>query len=131
MLVFDRDVEVAEFVGNLIGKKIVPPFASMGVERDGKLVGGAIFNNWTGADIEMTLAGPGMLSRGVMRALAHYAFVQAGCRRVSMTVRLSNSLVRKLAKRCGFRIEGIKRHGYPDEDAIIFGLLADDFPWKK
>lgn len=128
-IVTGRDLEVARMVGDLIGFTLSPPFVSIGVSRGGDLVGGAVFNCWTGPDIHMTIAGPGVLSRQTMKAFATYAFVQAGCRRVSMTVRASNHLVHRLAGRCGFKIEGIKRRGYGNEDAIIYGLLPEDFPW--
>ncbi len=130
-LVFGRDGEVADLVGYLTGLRFSPPFVALGIARNDGLIGGAVFNGFNGADIHLSMAGPGILSRGVMRALAHYAFVQAGCRRVSMTVRTSNVTVHRLARRCGFQIEGVKERGYPDEDAIMYGLLPEKFPWLK
>ena len=130
-LVFGRDVEVAGLVSEQIGANIVPPYVGVGVAKDGVLIGGAIFNVYTGADICLTIAGRGILTRKVMKALAEYAFLQAKCRRVSMTVRLSNREVHHLAGRCGFKIEGMKQRAYDDEGAIMYGLLPEDFPWLK
>lgn len=130
-VVVGRDFEVATFVGGILEEAFSPPYVTIGVASHGRLVGGAVFNGFTGSDVELTIAGFGILSRGVMRAFAHYAFEQAGCRRVSMTVRTSNHLVHRLAGRCGFKIEGVKRRAYGNEDAILYGLLPEDFPWKR
>lgn len=131
-IVTGRDVDVAALVGASIGAAIVPPYVGIGVERDGVLVGGAIFNVYTGSDIYLTIAGKGILRRPFMRALAEYAFIKAGCRRVSMTVKLHNECgIHKLAEKCGFVVEGMRKRAYPDDDGVLYGLLPENFPWLK
>lgn len=128
-LVFGRDQEVAAFVGNLLGREFVPPFTAIGVEEQGQLAGGAVFNTFTGPDVEISVAGFRCWRRGVFRAFAHYVFVQLGCVRCTVSVRANDRYTQVLAKKFGFRIEGVKRRGFGDQDSIIFGLLAGECRW--
>ncbi|TIS09885.1 MAG: hypothetical protein E5X10_22875 [Mesorhizobium sp.] len=57
--------------------------------------------------------------------------MQLGCVRCSITVRATDFYTQSLAHKFGFRIEGIKRLGFGDQDAIIFGLLAGECRWLE
>ena len=128
-LVFGRDVEVAQWVARRLDLVIVPPYAAIGATRDGRtLCAGAVFNQWNGANLEVTLYGPGCLSRGAIRAVCHYAFSQVGARRLSAVTRRSNKAMQRLLPRLGFRFEGVARRyfgPYRRDDALRFVLFPD------
>lgn len=119
---------VAEFVARHVQSRFVPPFTAIGVERDGAIVAGIVFNCWTGPDIELTVASlPGGVSRTLLRAAADYVFRQSGCIRASFTT--ENRSVVELAKRLGGQTEGRKRHLYGrGRHGVVLGILRED--WK-
>ncbi|CDZ50418.1 GNAT family N-acetyltransferase [Neorhizobium galegae] len=120
------DARVADFVSRLVNKPFVPPFTAMGVERDGEVVGGAVFNVFEGADIHVSVAGRGF-SREFLTSVGDYVFRQLACER--MTVITEQPSVVRIAEKLGGEIEGlIRNHFGRDRDAILVGILKDD--WK-
>ena len=85
-----------------------------------------MFNDYEARNIEVTVVGTGW-SRKVLRQIADYVFNQLQCNRASFTTRASNAAVRGFIERLGARQEGIRRAYYADDDAVIFGLLRDEF----
>jgi hypothetical protein len=99
----------------------------MGIERDGEIVAGVVFNNWAARDIDVTVAGErGAFTRGFLRAVGEYVFSTLECLRMSITTRQEH--VKDIAMRLGAKPEGVKRnrHG-KGQDAIMLGILAEDW----
>src|SRR3990167_1276757 len=133
-LLFGDDERVAKWAARNLGlcrmgafnAGFVRPFVAVGVTRDKELIGAAIFNNYDGSDVSLTVVGRGVMFRGVFRALAFYAFDQLMCERVSATVRVENVRMLNIAERLGFKREGLIRKKYGDADAVILGLLKEE-----
>lgn len=121
------DERVARFVGERVGHVIVPPFTCMGIERDGKIVAGVVFNCFTGGDVEVTIAGKGW-TRGFIAAVGRYAFGDLGCGRMSVTTERPKVVC--YAERLGGQVEGMKRNFYgPGRNAVLVGILRDE--WRR
>ena len=119
------DARVSEFVSAQINTLIFPPFTCAGIERDGRIIAGAVFNCFTGADIEATIAGHGW-TRGFIRAVGQYVYGQLGC--VRMQVSTEQELVARFAERLGGKREGIMRDKFgKGRDGILIGILADEY----
>lgn len=121
------DERVVWFVSAKVGTRFYMPYTAMGVERDGAILGGAVFNCFTGPDVEMTVAGEARaFTRGFYRAVYRYLFGQLGCERVSITTE-SLDVVR-LAERLGAQVEGMKRNCFGrGRDAFLLGILKDEW----
>ena len=126
-LVFSENERVAAFVAAQIGVPFFhPPYQAIGWENPaGELVGGAIFNRWNGASIELTIAGRGTVCRGSWRAMAHYAFEQLKARRVTVVVKAGNTRVREMAARFGFKPEAYLEGWFTDDDGVMFGITKE------
>ena len=122
------DDRVARFVGAQIDAIIYPPFTCIGIERNGEIIAGAIFNCFTGHDVELTLAGQGW-NRPFLRAIGEYPFGQLGCYRVQMTT--EQEKVAEYAERLGARREGLLRGKFgPGRDGIVLGILAHEYKFR-
>lgn len=132
-LVLDQQERVAEFVRVLIPhvESWGDWYAAIGLESDGDLVSGVVYNLYSGSNIAMHVAGvgPHWLSRSYLRAAFRYPFVQLGCRRVTGLVPASNAAARRFDEHIGFQREGLMRHALPDDDIIVYGLLREDCRW--
>lgn len=116
---------VAAFVGARIDAIIYPPFTAMGIERRGELIAGAVFNCFTGHDIEVTVAGHGW-TRGFIQAVGDYVYRQMGCVRMQITT--EHQFVAHLAERLGGKREGILRDKFGrGKNGILVGILAEEF----
>lgn len=122
------DERVARYVGERCSTVIYPPYTAMGLEKDGRIVAGVVFNCFTGHDIAVTVAGEqGAFTRSFIRAVGQYVFAQIGCLRMSITTEQPN--VVELAKRLGAQVEGVKRNHFgAGRDGFLLGLLKED--WK-
>lgn len=126
--VYDKDA-CAEFAARVLraDKNWGPWFECIGLERDGNIVAVAVFNDYTGDNIELTVASEGRWAfRGVIRRALHYAFREQGCKRITAHIRPSNERALSAARRVGFKDEGRARRWFGNEDAIILGLLPDE-----
>ena len=122
------DERVARFVGAQIGCIIYPPFTCMGLEQDGEIVGGAVFNCFTGHDVELTVAGKGW-TRAFYRAVGEYVFGQLGCVRFQMTT--DQESVAQLAERLGGKREGVLRDKFGrGRDGIVLGVLEQEYRFR-
>jgi RimJ/RimL family protein N-acetyltransferase len=120
------DERVARFVGQRVDRIIYPPFTCMGIERDGEVIGGVVFNCYTGHDIHVTVAGSGW-TKGFLADVGQYLFGALKVGRV--TVVTEQVKVVRLAERLGGQIEGcLRNHFGPGRDGYVCGILASE--WK-
>jgi RimJ/RimL family protein N-acetyltransferase len=121
------DDRVARFVGARVGTIIYPPFTAMGLERAGEIIGGIVFNCFTGRDIHISVAGSGW-TRGFLQEAGRYVFGQLGCARVTLIT--EQAAVAALAHRLGGRTEGLLRDFFgPGRDGVLIGILREDYPY--
>ncbi len=119
------DDRVAKFVSEEVGAALVPPFTAMGIERDGEITAGVVFNCFEGADVHFTAAGKGW-TKEFMRAVGDYVFRQLGCLR--MTATTEQESVVALACKLGGQIEGrMRNHFGVGRDGVIIGVLAEEY----
>lgn len=119
------DERVAQFVSDKIGAALVPPFTAMGIERNGEITAGVVFNCFEGADVHFTAAGKGW-TKEFMRAVGDYVFRQLGCLR--MTATTEQESVISLARKLGGQVEGrMRNHFGVGRDGIIIGVLAEEY----
>lgn len=121
------DERVVRFVSEQIGAGIYPPYTAVGIEDGDQIVAGVVFNCFTGANVEATVAGRrGAFTRSFLRAVGRYAFDRLQCERVTLTSE-QNEVI-DLAQRCGGRIEGVMRNFYgKGRDAVVVGILRDEW----
>lgn len=121
------DERVAKFVGERVNRIILPPFTAMGIEKDGQIVGGAVFNCFTGHDVHATVAGSGF-TRGFLAEVGCYAFSSLGCIRI--TAITEQPKVVRLAEKLGGQVEGLLRDYFgPERDGFLIGILKENYPW--
>lgn len=123
------DDRVARFVSERLGAQFCPPFTCMGIETDGAVTAGVIFNQFEGPNVHVTAAGSGW-SVAFMRALGRYIYEQLGCLRMTLTT--ESEEVAGYALRLGGEVEGRMTDYYGDgRDGIIVGVLRKRWKFGK
>ena len=132
-LVLDRREEVAAWVAAHLGiAHFDEPYQAIGFERSGQLVGGHVYEGMTEHDIRIHIAGSGAVARGSCRVFWDYVFNQLKRKRVTAIIRSRNDRMRSIVERLGFQREGECRLYFGDDNAVIYGLLADEAsPWMR
>lgn len=122
------DGRVMEFVSEQVKQPFFPPYTCLGIERNGKIVAGCVFNCYTRNDIQLTAAGKGW-TKGFLRQVYAYIYDQLGCLR--MTVTTEQPEVVLLAERLGGKVEGLMRNFFGEgRDAFIMGILKEDWKYR-
>jgi RimJ/RimL family protein N-acetyltransferase len=122
------DERVALFVSQKVGKGFVPPFTAMGIEQDGEIICGCIFNVFEGTDCHVSIAGSGW-TRSFCREVGRYVFDQLGY--IRMTALTEAPEVVGFAERLGGQVEGLLRNHFgPGRDAFVIGLLREEYKFR-
>ena len=110
-----------------LGCTFADPCEVIGIlDRTGRPIGAALFNDRSCRNIELTVYGPGAFRRDVCRQIAAYCFDQMRCERITVRTRYGNEKVRAIIERFGWKPEGILRNFYGDDDAVIYGMLRTE-----
>jgi hypothetical protein len=128
MLVNYLAEKVGVGVESLVGKM---PFEVLAVIRGGRGLGAVLYTNYRETSIEMCWAGePGWVTRGDLRSIFSYPFIQLGCLRASGCIKRSNSASRLFAARIGCREIGVLEDEYgPGADGILYTITRDKCRW--
>jgi RimJ/RimL family protein N-acetyltransferase len=127
---------IAGYFTRNTGYPVHPPFTAMGWVKDGELVGQMIFNNYTGANLDIHLYFPGGGLRKVVRQAYDYVFNRVGCVRLTAKVYSDNQKLLRLLNRLGFVYECTQKDYYLFHgrliDAEVYKLTLETIPdWVK
>ncbi len=123
------DARVIEYVNAKVGTILRPPLTALGLDIDGEIVAGVVFNDFNGFNVEVTVAGDRKaFTRAFIRRVGQYVFEELDCLRMSITT--GSQDVAALAIRLGAQTaEGRKKNLYgAGRDGIILGILREN--WK-
>jgi hypothetical protein len=133
-LIYDQPNRVAQWVfDRLPHSDDATAYSAIGLEHDGELIVGVLFNSFTRFDIDMTVAAkPGVLwRRKWVVPMFRYPFVQLGCQRVSARCASLNHKSASVLLHLGFKPEGCLRKALPDDDLLLFGMTREECRWLE
>ena len=122
------DNRVLAFVSERCGVNFLPPVTALGIEKDGKIIAGVVFNFFESADVHISVAGQGW-TRQFLKDVGHYVFDILKSER--MTALTEQPSVVRLAERLGGKVEGCLRSHYGrGRDAFVVGFLAEEYKFR-
>lgn len=133
---FDREDEAIEWAKSRIGIDSPVGFcrAVSAVDSSGDLVFVVVLSNFTPRNIDMHIASVDGAKWASPReglklfnTVFHYAFDKLGAVRVTGLVRSKNQVARQFDEHLGFKLEGIMKNVFEDDDLCIYGFLKEDF----
>jgi len=136
----DKDSIGLMIAGHFIrntGYPITPPYFAMGLIKDYKLVGQAIFNDYTGANMEIHLHAPQFITRKTIRDVYNFVFNINGCERLTAKPFKCNEKLLHILERIGFVYEFTQEKYYKEADgtildALVYKLTRENIPnWVK
>lgn len=130
MITLDRD-EIYRFVSERIGHWEWGNYSAIGLEKDGKIIAGVIFNEYV-PDTRCSIhcAGDGnWLNREFLWMVFDYAFNQLNCKVVVNPVPVTNKPSMRFTEHIGFKPSLRLEDGAEDGDLMIFTLHKKDCKW--
>lgn len=129
-IVWNEPERVMQFVAAHTGEDRYEQFVAIGLERDGKLCAGVVFNQKAGANILMHVASDGSrhwMTPAYMAACFRYAFVQEKCNLITGLVRADNVDAQRFDEHLGFKWRGQLPQACTDgTDLIVYGMLKSE-----
>lgn len=131
-LVFDQKERVGAWVAAKVGQTgSWGDFYAMGIEQDGAIITGFVFNNFNGANATCHVAidKPNRLLPELLRHASHYAFNLCGLKRLTGMVPSNEPKVIAFDKHIGFEEEFVMKDGAPGADMHILVMWPHTCPW--
>jgi RimJ/RimL family protein N-acetyltransferase len=126
-IVWDQPERVMRFVADKVGEKELFGYSAIGLERDGDLVAGVLYEQHNGPNVMMHVASDGSrhwMTPAYMAACFRYPFLQLKVNRVSGLVRADNPDAQRFDEALGFKKEGVLREAAADgTDLFLYGML--------
>jgi len=134
--IYGQEDRIVPWVGQRIDEdRFGTDCVALGLEEDGELIAGVVFNWYTGPSISMHVAAePGRrwLNRDFLYRCFAYPFLQLKCNRVTGLVRVDNLDAQRFDEHLGFVREGLIRQGADDKtDFVLYGMLKDECRWLE
>ena len=119
---------VGRYVAERLGVQGWSAPAGIGLERDGKLIGGVVYDYFNGASICMHVASDGgnWLTREFLWFAFYYPFVQLGVKRITGLVPESNLAARRFDEHLGFILEARMKDAHPTGDVLVYRMLKSE-----
>lgn len=97
---------------------------AVGLERDGKLAAGIIYEGWNCKSIQCHLAIKGRITREFLHCISWYAFEQLRAHKIIAPVYSDNRQSLRVIPKMGFVEEGRIKDAQPNGDIILFTMTA-------
>lgn len=131
-IVWDDPQRVGGWVGARLQSSFSPSESSaIGLERDGELIAGVMFDHFNGRCIAMHVAGEGghWLTRDYARACFGYAFHQLKVGKVIAMIDSTNHQSVRFNKHMGFRLEATVTGAGKKGDLLIYSMTPEQCRW--
>lgn len=133
-VVLDRSKVVGPWVCERLKARFDPDSdAAIGLERDGVLIAGAVFDNYRGASICVHVASEGShwLTRDFLRAVFSYAFDTAAVHKVIGPVDSYNTQARRFDEHLGFVLEATLSGASTNGDLCLYTMTRQQCRFLK
>ena len=117
---------VFAFVSKIMPMAMVEGMKGIGLEKDGELIAGALYEGFNGQNVWAHLAGaPGRrwMTRQFLWYGFHYPFNEMGVKRISGYVNASNTDARRLNEHLGYQEEARLKGAAPDGGDVILYVM--------
>lgn len=98
----------------------------IGLERDGALVAGTLYDNFNGASIFANIAIDGPITRRWLYTIFHYPFIHLGVQVILGLVAEGNVKSRRLCERLGFTLHCTVPGADPSGSTFLYALSRVD-----
>lgn len=131
---FYREEEAELWARERLGLEMPPSFfrAMCAVNGRGEFICVVVFSNFSSRNIDLNIVmdKKQMTPKGVLKmfnGVFNYVFNTLKMARVTGLLRGKNVAAKRVNERFGFKLEGIMRKSFEDDDLHIYGFLAEDY----
>lgn len=115
----------AEEVGPWVARNVFGSWTgcpAIGLEHDGRMIAGVLYENWNRRSIVCHVAVQGLLTPAYLAAIFHYPFVYLGCEKIIAPVSEGNLESIRFISKLGFQEEARLLDAHPEGSLLIFTM---------
>lgn len=116
--------EVAPWVCRKLSARLNADEA-IGLERDGEMIAGVVYESWNGASFVCHIAVVGLMTQLYLEAIFHYPFVHCGAKKIFAPIPESNEKSKRFVEKLGFRLEHRSLDAHPDGAILLYSMRRD------
>lgn len=131
---FEREEEAEAWARARLEVENAPSFfrAMSAVDDEGEFVCVVVMTNFTARNIDLSIVigGKGLMPKGMLvmfNEVFSFVFDKLHAARVTGLLRGKNTQAKKINEHFGFKLEGVMRKAFADDDLHIYGFLAEDY----
>lgn len=132
---FEREEEAEMWAREKVGAKYAPSLfrAMSAVDANNEFSCVVVFTNFTPRNIDLNVAAVGKNWASpkelvkMFNQIFTYAFHELRANRTTALIKASNEPTRAFVEHLGFKLEGIMRDAFEDDDLCIYGFLASEY----
>jgi RimJ/RimL family protein N-acetyltransferase len=120
-----NDPRTVKFICEQTGSTDFHNYTSIGLDRDGEIIAGVVYDNFSGANVFMHFAGKHgtrWCTRDFLKMVFGFAFDGMGCRRISGFVPASNKCAVNFELNLGCKVEATMKDAHPTGDMLIMKM---------
>jgi RimJ/RimL family protein N-acetyltransferase len=131
---FEREDEAEAWARAKLELENAPSFfrAMSAVDENDEFVCVVVMTNFTqrNIDLSIVIGGKGLMPKGMLvmfNEVFGFVFDKLHVARVTGLLRGKNTQAKKINEHFGFKLEGVMRKSFIDDDLHIYGFLAEDY----
>ena len=131
MIVAWQHARVGAWIQSHGGGFYRPGSKCIGLEKNGELVAGVLYDYHNGASVYAHIAVTGRLDRHYLHVIFDYPFRQLGAKVLIGLVAESNKKSRKFVEHLGFTLTATIPEGHPEGALLIYTMRKKDCRWLR
>lgn len=131
---FDREDEAEKWAREKLDLHIVPGFfrAVAAVDKNDQFMCVVVMTNFSSLNVDLTIAMDGKKMRPketvkMFNEIFQFLFQKLRVARVTGLIRGRNYDGKRIAEHFGFKLEGVMRKSFGDDDLHVYGFLAEEY----
>jgi RimJ/RimL family protein N-acetyltransferase len=131
---FEREDEAEAWARTKLELENAPSFfrTMSAVDENDEFVCVVVMTNFTSRNIDLSIVigGKGLMPKGMLvmfNEVFGFVFDKLHVARVTGLLRGKNTQAKKINEHFGFKLEGVMRKSFIDDDLHIYGFLAEDY----
>lgn len=127
-----NDSRTCRFVAEQTGSDDFYNYTSIGLERDGEIIAGVVYDNYSGSNVFLHFAGKDgarWCTHELLKMVFGYAFDGLGVKRVSGFVPVSNKTAVDFELHLGCKVEAVMKDAHPTGDMLIMRMTRAECRW--